>query len=117
MLTTSILVAQAMFRDATEFNQPLGDWDVSAAVDFSAMFYNATNFDQNLCSWAQQIDPFARVWTMFFEASSCPAIAAAPNLELGGPFCAQCPVTVTIPGVEIPTEINISTGTASNGTA
>src|SRR5210317_88508 len=41
-----------MFATATAFNQPIGDWPLSAsAIDISRMFQNADDFDQDLGSW------------------------------------------------------------------
>ena len=42
-----------MFYFADEFNQPLGDWNVSNVNDMAGMFRasDAANFNQNLSSW------------------------------------------------------------------
>ena len=40
-----------MFFDAYSFNQPIGDWDVSNVTFMGSMFYNAISFNQNLSSW------------------------------------------------------------------
>jgi surface protein len=41
-----------MFAAATTFNQPIGNWPLSAsAIDISRMFQNANNFDQDIGSW------------------------------------------------------------------
>ena len=39
-----------MFYYATNFNRPLGNWDVSNVIDMSLMFIK-TNFNQNINSW------------------------------------------------------------------
>lgn len=43
----------ASFRnlDAPSFNEDIGSWDVSRAVNFQYMFYKADAFNQNLDSW------------------------------------------------------------------
>lgn len=40
-----------MFRNAIAFNQPIGSWDMSRAVNLSNMFNGATVFNQNLGNW------------------------------------------------------------------
>tara|TARA_B100000524_G_scaffold347880_1_gene250821 strand:- start:4909 stop:5106 length:198 start_codon:yes stop_codon:yes gene_type:complete len=41
-----------MFAKAKEFNQDLGEWDVSKVLDMSWMFANAINFNQSLENWS-----------------------------------------------------------------
>jgi surface protein len=41
-----------MFNGATAFNQPIGNWPLSASsIDMSSMFNNADAFNQNIGSW------------------------------------------------------------------
>ena len=40
-----------MFQNATSFNQPLGNWDVTEIRNFSDIFNGATSFNQDLSSW------------------------------------------------------------------
>jgi surface protein len=41
-----------MFSSATAFNQPIGNWPISASgVNMSNMFNNANSFNQNIGSW------------------------------------------------------------------
>ncbi|WP_437398188.1 BspA family leucine-rich repeat surface protein [Flagellimonas lutimaris] len=40
-----------MFDNAPQFNQPIGDWDVSNIRYLNEMFQNATSFNQNLEKW------------------------------------------------------------------
>ena len=40
-----------MFRDATAFNQPIGNWIVSSVEQMERMFKDATAFNQDLSHW------------------------------------------------------------------
>ena len=40
-----------MFREATNFNSPIGHWDVSTVTDMQSMFEEAEKFNQPLDSW------------------------------------------------------------------
>jgi surface protein len=40
-----------MFRNASAFNQNIGDWDISHVTQLSYMFYGARSFDQNISDW------------------------------------------------------------------
>ena len=42
---------EAMFVEATEFNQGISDWDVSGVTAMHSMFYYATNFNQDISNW------------------------------------------------------------------
>ena len=35
----------------SDFNQPIGDWDVSNVKDMNGMFYNAKSFNQPIGDW------------------------------------------------------------------
>ena len=40
-----------MFRGCSDFNSPIGHWDLSNVTDMDAMFQNATSFNQDISSW------------------------------------------------------------------
>ena len=42
----------AMFTEAASFNQPIGDWDVSAVNAFDYMFERASTFNQDPGKWS-----------------------------------------------------------------
>ena len=40
-----------MFYQASDFNQPLNEWDVSNVTTMLGMFYGASTFNQDLSGW------------------------------------------------------------------
>jgi hypothetical protein len=56
---------------ANDFNQPIGDWDVSSVTNMEKMFKRAKNFNQDLTGW--QVGQIT-------ETSDCKK------------FCRQCPL-------------------------
>ena len=57
-----------MFRDASAFNQPLNDWDVSSVTDMLKMFERASAFDQPLNDW--DVSSVTTMHKMFQHASA-----------------------------------------------
>ena len=51
IVTTLVTDMNGMFSNATDFNQPIGSWDVSNVNNMSYMFYNANTFNQPISSW------------------------------------------------------------------
>ena len=48
---SSVTDMSSMFADASSFNQPIGNWDVSNVTDMSSMFFGAGSFDQPIGDW------------------------------------------------------------------
>jgi surface protein len=46
-----------MFLNATSFNQPLDNWDVSQVTNMSFMFSNASSFNQDISVWCVEQIP------------------------------------------------------------
>ena len=42
---------ESMFANATLFNQPIGDWDVSNVKYMDMIFNNASAFNQDISMW------------------------------------------------------------------
>lgn len=58
----------ATFRDCTQFNGAIGNWDVSNITNMINTFGGATAFNQNLSGW--DVSNVRSMSTMFFEASA-----------------------------------------------
>ena len=56
-----------MFSDASSFNQPLNDWNVSSVTNMNAMFAGATKFNQPLNGW--DVSSVSRTDNMFRDAT------------------------------------------------
>jgi surface protein len=48
---SSVTSLARMFRNATNFNEPINSWNVSNVTDMAGMFTNAPSFNQDLSSW------------------------------------------------------------------
>jgi surface protein len=57
-----------MFKDASSFNSPIGDWDVSNVQVMREMFYGATAFNQDISSWDTAM--VTEMSNMFRDATS-----------------------------------------------
>lgn len=50
-LPAGVTNTQLMFRDATSFDSPIDQWDVSSVTNMLGMFFNAASFNQDISSW------------------------------------------------------------------
>jgi surface protein len=48
---SSVTNMNSMFKVSTSFNQPIGNWDVGSVTDMSYMFFVATSFNQSIEPW------------------------------------------------------------------
>ena len=57
-----------VFQDASDFNQDLSTWDVSAVTDMRHMFAGASAFNKGLSKW--DVSKVTDMWFMFYGASA-----------------------------------------------
>ena len=65
---SSVNNMECMFYGAYNFNQPLNAWDVSSVTDMEFMFWQASNFNQPLNDW--DVSSVTNMWHMFAGAFS-----------------------------------------------
>src|SRR3989339_796524 len=58
----------SMFRDATNFNGNISNWNTSSVVEMGNMFYGATSFNQDLNNW--DVSSVTEMRHMFRDATS-----------------------------------------------
>ncbi len=56
----------AMFRNCSNFNGAINDWDVSTITNMSSLFYNASIYNQPLNNWA--VTNVSSMYNMFYNA-------------------------------------------------
>jgi surface protein len=49
--TAAVTDMSNMFLEASSFNQDIGNWNTAAVTDMSSMFFQATAFNQDIGSW------------------------------------------------------------------
>ena len=67
--TTGNVLMSSMFFGATSFNQPIGNWDVSAVSSFQNFLYNATSFNQNVTNLISTIQGPSNLVTITYMFS------------------------------------------------
>jgi surface protein len=70
-----------MFREATLFNQDIGDWNVSRVTNMEEMFNSASTFNQDLSNWC--------VTNLTSEPSKFSS--SSPLTEANKPVWGTCP--------------------------
>ena len=69
-----------MFREATQFNQPLDAWDVSRITQLRRVFYGAEAFERELCGFAW-VNSKAYKEDMFLKSPGSIASAACTSVR------------------------------------
>ena len=64
----NITTMAAMFQGATNFNQPLNNWNTASVTDMQLMFESATSFNQPLDGWNNRVSNVTSMDHMFSNA-------------------------------------------------
>jgi len=65
---SNVVNMHRMFFCAYDFNQDIGDWNVSSVTRMSELFLNANSFNQNLTDW--DVSHVENMYQMFYNAAS-----------------------------------------------
>jgi surface protein len=65
---SAVTSTSGMFKNATSFNQPIGNWNMRSDFNTTEMFFSATSFNQNIGNWDLRSCSFA--YQMFRRATS-----------------------------------------------
>ncbi len=65
---SNVISMEQAFRQTTNFNSYIGDWDVSNIANMSAMFYDAITFNQDISGW--NLTNVTDLGAIFFNASA-----------------------------------------------
>lgn len=68
VVTTFISDFSSLFYQNQDFNQPIGNWDVSNAIRMDSLFSGAISFNQPLANW--EVENVVNMVDMFWTASS-----------------------------------------------
>ena len=63
-----LLTCLKLFKDFTEFNDDISNWDTSGVTNMQAMFQNAISFNQDIGNW--DVSNVTNMYVMFYQASS-----------------------------------------------
>jgi len=66
--TSKVTNMNAMFYEASAFNQDISGWDVSKVTNMNAMFYNASAFNPDISGW--DVGNVKNMRSMFNKASA-----------------------------------------------
>jgi surface protein len=65
---SAVINMQSMFRSNFVFNQALDQWETGSARNMASMFHDASEFNQNINTW--DVSAVTDMNSMFFDASS-----------------------------------------------
>jgi len=98
---TSLVTDMSNLFSEKDFNQPIGNWDVSSATDMNYMFHDNTVFNQSLKFWCVT------------KISTPPVYFSTSSLLPGNmPVWGTCPTPII---TDIPTITSVTPGVGSQG--
>merc|ERR1712238_611707 len=104
-----------MFKNATSFNQPIDGWNVSQVNNMTEMFDGASSFNQCLSTWAKKTSDSVNTTntTSMLNGTSCTSDYVNPTF---GPWCQDafngCIVPTSAPSASLRPTVQPSTSAA-----
>ena len=60
--TSKVTSMRAMFKEASVFNRPLANWDTAKVTDIGSLFEDARAFNQDIGAWLDQVTDMSHLF-------------------------------------------------------